>query len=57
MGIDRHQELRDRTKMFAVRVIKMSDDLLCVPKDSTLMIAIRKLLWVFRSPDHPITAI
>jgi four helix bundle protein len=25
MGIDKHQELRDRTKMFALRVIKMSD--------------------------------
>ncbi len=25
MSIDKHQELRDRTKMFALRVIKMSD--------------------------------
>jgi len=25
MSIDKHQELKDRTKMFALRVIKMSD--------------------------------
>jgi len=25
MSIDKHQQLRDRTKMFALRVIKMSD--------------------------------
>ena len=25
MGIDKHQELKDRTKMFALRIIKMSD--------------------------------
>jgi four helix bundle protein len=27
MSIDRHRELKDRTKMFALRVIKMSDAL------------------------------
>lgn len=27
MGIDRHQQLKDRTKLFALRVIKMSDAL------------------------------
>jgi four helix bundle protein len=27
MGIDRHQQLKDRTKAFALRVIKMSDAL------------------------------
>ncbi len=27
MSIDKHQQLKDRTKMFAIRVIKMSDAL------------------------------
>lgn len=27
MSIDKHQQLKDRTKMFALRVIKMSDEL------------------------------
>lgn len=27
MSIDKHQQLKDRTKMFALRIIKMSDEL------------------------------
>jgi four helix bundle protein len=41
MGIDRHQQLKDRTKVFALRVMRMSDAL---PRTRTVNVIANQIL-------------